>query len=1111
MANNINEKNYINVYFIENHMKGIDLKLYFKEEEKQLYDSLKIEYKFDFKKQEKEIYEITIYSFKVFKQHLNEIKSKPKQYVKIIFETPGKNKFETKIDVSEFEENRNCFSFNTKFESCKKFIGFDLNIAPKTLNLNDDHTFDIYLYLLINIPNEERNKILDDIIYYTINHFDKKKENMTYYFLADIFVECYLSKDHRKRLLELYKKDKFDVLGIEIRQVKIPYISKLIKNIIEKDLKAIFDDEDKNYKTKMASFLFYFNYFYQKEMINNMIEVEEIKPYVYDILIKDKFSDLKLSKNSIKNLIKSSKNFECLNIILTYNSNFLDLLEAINEDSQFIKNAASNVSVGAKNKNANKNIKIKDFIECREDDNLEEIFKQIKKLIEYEIVEKIFFVYFIDTIFDNYLKMHKEDLNKIILIYKISKYIKEKDEYSKMQRVDVFLKYAHDKGKEIITQNKSTNEDILNYIENNDYFNDSKINDYQDQFFEVIQYFDLSKMDNEFINKWKKFDWSKKYGKREDIFYKNLCGTLKDIQYFGILLKLCEKNKDYDKEFIINVFSTLETISPIFDLNKCPYFVEQISQLISLCKSKNIEHIPFINNFILKNENLALKVFENLILNGKNNLSNMLQNIILDYYNKNIKNLGKINISILLYVINKSHKLDDEIIAYLDNYSISKEDYFTINESECLKIYKALYTKNFLKDEKVSSSDYYISIISLNYKLNKEIDKGDIEYYLINDFYSQKKEDILDERLLFISNGDFQKVFTIKTKLENYLNKTNVIMNKLNKIYNYLTLFYPKSQKEKIEIIGNLKNLISKNNLLYYTTIEDDLKILDDIKNSKLEKEIEENSELEQDEMFLKIYNNFKEANDTEENEEQNLIDSKKYIEMMKAIIEENSINSSKFNLKDLQDIIIKSKKEQSDISSDITLMKSSYKIQKEVDIERISEDLFFSSKKEKYIKLIEALIKFIDLTGGKKTYLSSVLKIIITKLKNFNNNKDIIKFSGDVLKNNNIDEDGEFIEILITLLNKKEESKFLFDTTSSLQIIQNIDKNKDKENIITDIEKCLLLFSKFMDSIHEKEMNDFDIISNFRNFVTENKKLNSLLVKYYNIFKIFKNNYLNQ
>jgi len=72
MANNINGKNYINVYFIENHLREVKLKLYFKDDEKQFYDSLKIEDTLDFKKQQNEIYEISIYSFKVYNTYLNE-------------------------------------------------------------------------------------------------------------------------------------------------------------------------------------------------------------------------------------------------------------------------------------------------------------------------------------------------------------------------------------------------------------------------------------------------------------------------------------------------------------------------------------------------------------------------------------------------------------------------------------------------------------------------------------------------------------------------------------------------------------------------------------------------------------------------------------------------------------------------------------------------------------------------------------------------------------------------------------------------------------------------------------------------------------------------------
>jgi len=533
MTNNLNERNYITVYFIESHLKEVELKLYLKEDEKKYYDSLKCEDKFDFENEEKIKFEISIYSLKVYKENLIELKSKQKKFVKVILDIFSKNKFEIKINASEFEASRSCFVFNTKIESYKRLLGIDLNSTPKTLSLDDDQIFDIYLKFLKNIPEKDKNKVHDDLIYYTIYHFDKKKENMTYYFFSDIFVECYSSDYNRRRLLDLYKREKFDLSDIENPRIKIENINNIIKSVIGKSINKIFNNEDDNNKTKITTFLFYFNYYYQKEVINKLIEAKDIRSYIYNILIKEKFNDLKLSKNSIKNLIKTSYNFDSLNIIFTYNNNFLNLLEAINDNNQFIQHAASNFNIGPKSKN-NKYIKIKDFIESRESDNLEEIFKQIKKLIDYEKEEKKFFVYFNDNIFDNYFKIHKEDLNKTILIYKIAKYINDKDELSKLSKTELFLKYFHEKGYEIITQNKSKNEDILNYIENDDCFDDIFNKDYKNQFLKIIQYFDLSKMNSEFINKWKKIDWSKKYGQQKDIFYKNLCGTLKDIQYFGI-------------------------------------------------------------------------------------------------------------------------------------------------------------------------------------------------------------------------------------------------------------------------------------------------------------------------------------------------------------------------------------------------------------------------------------------------------------------------------------------------------------------------------------------------------------------------------------------------
>ena len=113
-------------------------------------------------------------------------------------------------------------------------------------------------------------------------------------------------------------------------------------------------------------------------------------------------------------------------------------------------------------------------------------------------------------------------------------------------------------------------------------------------------------------------------------------------------------------------------------------------------------------------------------------------------------------------------------------------------------------------------------------------------------------------------------------------------------------------------------------------------------------------------------------------------------------------------------------------------------------------------------VLIIEIILLILTLVFGMK----NMQNYFQNRIRNLNN-IEIIRFSENVLKSYNIDVNGEFMEILIELLNKAEEAEFLF-AKNSLSTIQNIDKSKDKENIITDIENCILPFSKFMNSINK-------------------------------------------
>ena len=1108
MSSNDNEHQF--VYFIENHLETdkINLSLKCSENENCFSPLQKIHQIFLKSENVEGLFEVSFYKFEVFLSNIKE-KKFSKTYIKIKLEDKDKDKFESKINVQDIEKGKDYFKFNLQFVSSKKLFGLDMNLPPLSLTIEDHENFELYINLLRNVLHKDQNsKENKDLIYYTIQALMNKKSNYTYYFFSDILIETYLCEEYCLKLFDLYKKEKFDLKDIEIYRKRIDTIKVEIMKIIE-IITTIFSYAKGNnkdiIKTNIVSFLFYFNYYYQIEQINNMVLNKEIRPYIYDILTKNKFDKLKLNKNSINLLIKTTNNFENANNIFSYNNNFLDLLEIINENNKTIQYLCINISNFNKK---NKILKIKDFIKPQIDDDLNKIFTEIKKLIEYEKEEQLFFILFNDIIFNNYLELFsaEENFNKIIILYKISKYINENDNISKLQNTDKILNYIHNKGLDFIDKKKLTNDDLLDYLENDDYFTNTKStnNEYEDQFYKVLQNIDLKTINNCFIDKWKKINWIRMHNNKKDTFYQRVCGSLKDIQYFGNLMNLLEGEKGYDEICLKNMLNTYKSLYSTYNAETCPNLDEQTSNLIYSCENKNIDSVSLIQNYILKIDDLAKKTFKNLISKENNKYSKNVTDIIIDYYNKNTKYFEKSDCSPLLYIINNSINLDYEIIKYLDNYSISKDDYFNLIENDNLKIYKALLDNNFLKENKLNDSMYYISVISYNYKLNQELKKGEIEYYYINNFYSVNKKDIFYERLLLISSNNKEIADINKKNIEENIKKIDDIMNDLNIIYNYLKSFYPKTQKDNIQKISKIKKDILDNNLLYYTKIETEYINI----KKNFGKESYENSKFDKNKLFMKIYNEFKNIND--DKEENNLIQTLNYIKMMKIIIEENTLQTNKINFNELQKIITLLKKEEKDIINDINLTISTYNFKKKVDIKKISEDLFLMTMKNKYILIIDAITNFIDLTSANKTFYYNVLKSLNNNLKS-SNNINIIKFSETILNKYKIDLNEKYIDLLIKLDNKKEEEKFLFNKKNHTEYffkkIKNV--NKDMNNSFISIENCILFFKKFVNFNNEDKRKDCEIIFELKDSVNKKNEIYSDLENYFNKYRIFKDNFL--
>ena len=349
------------VYFIISHLKSKKIEIVLNEE-KDIINSLEKVKTRELKSLKNIIYEIEIFRFKIF---LNKIENEDKKNKITVILKDNNNKFESNINMQDIEIGRDCFIFNFQFEPIKKFLNIGVILPPLSLILTDCEKFELYVDLLRNDYKKlQQDKESEDLIYYTRKVFKEKKENYILYFYAFILAECYLNKNLCLKHLLSFKKDIFNINENFDKNSIRESVYRII-NSFDKDINLIFKyAEGKNeekIKLNTVNFLFYFNYFYQKKEINNIIDNNLITKYIFNILLSNEkqFEDLKLNKKSINILVKLAKNFDQINNIFIYNNDFLDILDVINENNDFIFDLYNKLDIKVKIK---KIIKLKQFV-----------------------------------------------------------------------------------------------------------------------------------------------------------------------------------------------------------------------------------------------------------------------------------------------------------------------------------------------------------------------------------------------------------------------------------------------------------------------------------------------------------------------------------------------------------------------------------------------------------------------------------------------------------------------------------------------------------------------------------------------------------------------------
>ena len=217
MENNIQaNQSYQRIHFIISYIKSKKLELSIKEKSDSKYINSLQKVKTTETKSFKNIpYEIALYNFQI---NLNKIKNEEKiDKITIILKDENHNIFETKINIYDIEEDKDCFLYNFNFEPIKKFLNIGIILPPSSIMLLDSEKFILYTIYIKedNLTEKDKEKKIKDLVYYTQKIFLDKKENYLLYFYANIFTECYKDKNSCLNHIKMFKIDMLNLNEIK--------------------------------------------------------------------------------------------------------------------------------------------------------------------------------------------------------------------------------------------------------------------------------------------------------------------------------------------------------------------------------------------------------------------------------------------------------------------------------------------------------------------------------------------------------------------------------------------------------------------------------------------------------------------------------------------------------------------------------------------------------------------------------------------------------------------------------------------------------------------------------------------------------------------------------
>ena len=932
---------------------------------------------------------------------------------------------------------------------------FGVTKPPQNIKFSKAEQMRIYNRALKTLKIKQGEPLFITLITDSLCHIFKQKFYLDFY--LEILKACYTKKEV-KSLLMMFNLNNV-ILPRQLDKKEYLYIL----NSIEKNPNLIIkhcsekDNEEKYFKL-FYTLLLFFGYNYENDKVQNLINNKDLWKYFTEILTHNSkfFPNLNISDELINNILNQKGiSYEIVKDALSFGRSVENVLSIINNNCNLISNLCLK---------ENKRINMVEIVNFNKTDDLNKIIKEIEKLIYYQLNSKKIFILFRENFWENYIKFNEQkNYKNLVLIKKAIILCQKIDKDLNLENFNLNQK-IHITGLQMIEKGILKNEELINFIENEDvYFKEKAFESIKNRPLLILKGIDLETVNDKFFEMWNSSSTFKIFSFCDYQFKKELINKVDNMKYFGKLLRLF----NYDDENIldINTVSLLKekfiNIINTYKKETCPNFIKDVSFFVYVMDKKtgNISRQMFL--YIEKQIHsleMIIDIYNYIASNYKDISEEAIDTIINYFINKKYKLK---NASFILSVLKKINS--EKSLLYIFNeinssFLIEEQDLFSEEKDiNSLKILEEIEKQRLIERHQfLKNTKYIISTVFLKERILNKIKIGEIRYGTLFLMWNEKeKKDILKQRLniiLFNNNKDI--INSIKNLDVRFKNTTKVIAF-LKKLKEVLKEFYENMQ-DNIKIINNFEKQINEG-MLNLIEKEDIINQIEKLK--KIINDLDIKYKLKTSIFFTYFFKN-KKAKNIIKNEEEIFVEAEENFKQLKLLFEENWV------YKIDEPIIIdcyNALKNKSDINiqKELNFLKDYFDLNyiDSLYIKKLTDEIMIFKKRDEITQFLNSCIHFILKFNSKPTDFHKLL----------------LKLNNDLTKNISVDkikDCGKKLEKYgINILNPKEEDK------NYLNILNILYLEKDSFNIMMNLnDKGFLTLEKILSESKNITLNKLDI-----------------------------------